>query len=151
MTNNPRTGKKSMTIEPDNIKDHDLLVRLDEKVDNIGRVLEALNKSLDARGQAIDDLKSYKLLHETETSRQNELLSTMDKRVTALESTLEIHEKTHDARIATLEQTSILMWTQKHPKATLIILGTLVIMINFHDVITPFLLSLLGLKVPGTP
>lgn len=125
-------------------KDHDLLVRLDEKMDQIGKVLEALIKTLDDRGKAIDELKTYNLLHKQETDTMWKKYDSLEDRVSEIESRVKIDE----AVIDVVKDASITLWIQKHPKLTtsLIIIG--LIILNLHDVIVPYLFSLFGYKTP---
>ena len=125
-------------------KDHDLLVRLDEKVDNLGKVLESLIKSIDARGQAIDELKTFNLLHKQETETMWRKYDEVEKRVSKIESRIVIDE----AILEVVKQSSIILWAQQHPKLTTILLSVFFLVLNLHDVIIPYLFSLIGYKAP---
>lgn len=127
-----------------NVKDHDLLVRLDEKVDNLGKILESLIISLDARSKSIDDLNTFRLLHEKETETQWKKYDELSIRVAATETRL----KTDENVLFQVERASIMIWVSKHPKLTVFFLITAFLIIDLHDVIVPYLLSILGYKVP---
>lgn len=130
------------------IRDHDLLVRLDEKMDMVSKTLSILVTSIDQRGQDIEALKTAKLLHEQETKQQEKEFEKLRGRISTVETTVETNKKEEDKNISLLINSSIIIWMGKHQKISVTGVIIFLIMLNFHDVIVPWLFGLFGYKVP---
>lgn len=138
-----------------NTDEHDLLVRLDEKMDSLSRVLESLVKNLDERGRAIEELKTHNLLHKQETDTMWKKYDALEERITATElkseldrTRLEERIKADETNIDTIKQASIMLWIDRNPKLA-IALGTgFILMLNFHDILVPYILGLFGYRTP---
>lgn len=128
----------------DNIKDHDLLISLNVKVDNLTTTLASLVDSMALRGAAIDELKTRELLSNKEHEQHLVEFKELASDVHDIKTKVEVH----GTEIENLKTTSILLWSQKHPKATWALIGAFLIVLNFHDLVIPYLLSLVGIKMP---
>lgn len=83
----------------------------------------AIFKSLEDRQTSIDELK-----HEME--EQKVQIDTIEK------------------EIEIINRNSFSLWVGRHPVIAKFILGGLIILFNFHDIVTEYLLGLLGIKLP---
>jgi len=125
-------------------QDHDLLVRVDEKLDSQTRILDELVELVKARGEDISELKTENLLHKQKTALQDKEHLELKDEVTKLKDKVTLVSQ----RVTVVENASVVLWTQKYPKLAWVVFVSVLIMINFHDYFVPWLLGLLGYKSP---
>lgn len=128
--------------------DHDILIRLDEKMNTLSQGVSALVISTDQRGADIEELKTAKLLHEQETKQQEKDLENLRFRMTSVEDRVTKNKESVDKSIEIIRDSSILLWMQTHPRISSIMILVFLIMLNFHDIIIPWLFSLFGYRTP---
>jgi hypothetical protein len=106
---------------------------------------DEIKKGLDDRQGSIDELKKQFTAHEAKTSDNSKEHYEMKTRLDTIEKTIEDNKK----EIDTVKDTSIVIWMGKHKTLSWMFTIILILSINLHDLIVPYLLSLFNFKLPG--